>query len=847
MDNSELYLIDANAFCYRAFYALGNLSTSGGQPTGAIYGFTNILNKLLKQKKPQFLAACFDVSRETFRQKKFAEYKIQRAPMPDELSSQIPLIKEIISAYGITICEKEGFEADDIIATLSTQAKVKNMPVVVVSSDKDMLQLVGQGIKVLSLGKNEEILYDADKVKDRFGLGPQQVVELISLMGDDADNIPGAKGIGEKTAVELLKTYGSLDNILSNIDTIKPERAKKAVANSIENIKLSRELAILDHNVRLGVGPEDLRIKEPDYQKLVKLFKQFEFKSFLKELPVLEDNVPKELKAEGFKDSDLKDLLKKHDEISLSLETGSGMVINCAGKNFIVEHINAYLASVLADKAIKKTGHNLKKIKLKLAKDGFEFEGLYFDTMIAAYLLNPSKSSYALSDLAWDYLGNAPGELSGNNLKCTDLILRLKPKLEKDLEDKSLKKLFTEVEMPLVEVLSRMEITGIKIDVPFLKKLSGELDKKLDKLISGIYQLSGSEFNINSPKQLREILFDKLKLPVIKRTKTGPSTDEEVLNALAGSHKLPAMLLDYRQMVKLKFTYVDVLPELVDHKTERVHTSFNQAATETGRLSSSNPNLQNIPIKTELGSSIRKAIISFSKDSYLLSCDYSQMELRILAHVSKDKTLLEAFKNNKDIHRITAALIHGVKENEVEGPMREVAKRINFGIIYGLSAYGLSRDLKIRQEDAQGFIDAYFLRYPGVKEYIEKQIKKAEADGFVTTMFGRRRYLPEINSKNQAVRSFAQRQAVNTPLQGSASDLIKLAMVHIDKEISRNNLKGTMILQIHDELLFDVPVKGKHEFIAMVKDKMENVTKLDVPVKIDMKIGKNWLEMEEAK
>ncbi len=847
MDNPELYLIDATAFCYRAFYALGNLSTSSGQPTGAIYGFVNILNKILKQKKPQFLAACFDISRDTFRQKKFAEYKIQRSPMPDDLLSQIPLIKEIISAYGINICEKEGYEADDIIATLSTQAKENNMPVMIVSSDKDILQLVGQDIKVLSPGKNEEVLYDMHKVKERFGLAPQQIVELIALMGDAVDNIPGAKGIGEKTAVDLLKEYGSLDNILASVDKIKPERAKKAVANSIENIKLSRELAILNHKVKLGVDLKDLKIGEPDYQKLFKLFKQFEFKAFLKELPVPVDNTHQEVKAEYFKDSDLKFLLKKHDEILVSAESGSAMVVNCAGKNFIVENIDEYLAGVLEDKSIKKTGHDLKKIKLKLAKDGFEFEGLYFDTMIAAYLLNPSKSSYMLSDLAWDYLGHASGDLSGNNLKCTDLILNLKPKLESALQDKSLKSLFSEVEMPLVEVLSRMEITGIKIDASFLKKLSGELDKRLDKLISGIYEQSNCEFNINSPKQLREILFEKLKLPVVKKTKTGPSTDEEVLTALADLHKLPAMLLDYRQLVKLKFTYIDVLPELIDHKTERVHTSFNQAVTETGRLSSSNPNLQNIPIKTELGSSIRKAIIAFSTDSYLLSCDYSQMELRILAHVSKDKTLLEAFKLNKDIHRITASLIYGVKEDVVEGPMREIAKRINFGIIYGLSAYGLSRNLRIRQEEAQGFIDAYFLRYPGVKEYIENQIKKTEEDGFVTTILGRRRYLPEINSKNQGMRSFARRQAVNTPLQGSASDLIKLAMVHIDREISSNNLEGKMIIQIHDELLFDVGAKGKNAFIAMVKDKMENVLKLDVPVKVDMKIGRNWLEMEEIK
>jgi DNA polymerase-1 len=443
--------------------------------------------------------------------------------------------------------------------------------------------------------------------------------------------------------------------------------------------------------------------------------------------------------------------------------------------------------------------------------------------------------------VAWDYLAGTFGIKSLDNQCAINLILELRPRLEKDLHDKSLFGLLTDLEMPLVEVLAEMELAGIKLDLKVLKELSLDLEKRLIKLIEDIYAISGCQFNINSPKQLRNILFEKLKLPVVKKGKTGPSTDEEVLKNLSGKHELPALLLEYRQLAKLKSTYIDTLPELIDPATDRIHTSFNQTATETGRLSSSNPN---IPIKTEIGKNIRRAIIAFDKDSHLLSCDYSQIELRILAHLSKDKNLISSFKKDKDVHRTTASLIYGLDEKDVTEQMREVAKRVNFGIIYGLSAYGLSKDLGISLEEAQGFIDAYFVRYPEVKEYIQEQITKAKKDGFVTTILGRRRYILEINNKNQGIRQFAERQAVNTPIQGSASDLIKLAMVEIYNQIKIRKLKGSMILQIHDELVFDVPAQEVSEFINLIKDRMENVLKLDVPIRVDIKMGKNWLEMK---
>jgi len=841
MSDKRLYLIDAMAFCYRAFYALKGLSTSFGQPTNAIYGFMNILNKILKEKKPDYLAICFDVSRETFRTKKYAEYKIQRPPMPDGLSSQIPLIKEIISAYGIPIFEKEGFEADDIIATLAKKAKEKGIPVTIVSSDKDILQLIDDDTDVFSPYKDEGLFYDADKVKERFGVGPERISDIIALMGDDVDNIPGVPGIGEKTATGLIAEFGSLDKLLHNIDKIKQEKLREAIKENIKKINLNKELAVLREDVDVDFDLGKIKIGLPDSKELFRLFKYLEFKRLLKDLPQ-EKEAQEGIELARVDWKEFKNLAAE--ELVIYGESPDSLTLSAGNKIFQGDCVKEDLRNILEDRKIRKVSHDLKKIKMRLAKEDVNLEGLHFDTMIAAYLVNPSKAEYGLADVALDYLGASMGDEDIKPQVAVSLISRLKPELKKKLEERSLSGLFNDLEMPLVEVLARMELDGIKLDTKVLGLLSKDLEQRLIKLIQEIYDLSGTQFNINSPKQLREILFEKLKLPVVKKSKTGPSTDEEVLRKLADKHKLPAFLLEYRQLTKLKNTYIDTLPDLIDKKTGRIHASFNQTGTETGRLSSSNPNLQNIPVKSEIGSKIRKAIIASGDKYYLLACDYSQIELRILAHLAKDDNLIAAFKNDKDIHKATASLIYGVEEKDVSDSMREVAKRVNFGIVYGLTSYGLSRDLGIPPEEAQEFIDAYFVRYPKVKDYIEAQIKKAEKEGFVTTILGRRRYIPEINNKNQGIRQFAQRQAVNTPIQGSASDLIKLAMLAIHNEIKSKKLRSKMIMQIHDELVFDVPVEELKEGAELVRNRMENVLKLDVPIRVDIKKGRNWLELE---
>ena len=843
MNKRQLYLLDATAFCYRAFYALSGLSTSYGQPTNAVYGFVNILNKIFKDKKPGYMAACFDVSRDTFRQKKFAEYKIQRPPMPDGLSSQIPLIKEIISAYGIPIFEKEGYEADDIIATICRAAKSEGTHCVVVSSDKDILQLVDEDTVVFSPYKDEGVTYDKDKVLERFGVPPDKITDIIALMGDDADNIPGVRGIGEKTASGLIVSFGSLEKLLAHIDDIKQEKLRSAISGDIDKIKLNKELAELDCQVKLGFKVEDAKIGCQDNAGLARIFKRLEFKKLLKNLPQEEGLVQEEAEPDELKDADLPGIFSGASELYLAGENLAGLAFFAKGRLFRVEGPQENLKMALEDAALKKTGHDLKKIKVSLAKDGVNLGGLHFDTMIAAHLLNPAKPGYGLSDLLFDHLNIVVSDKAGP-ARLAELLARLAPRLEEELQNKGLLKLFRELEMPLVEVLSEVEQNGVKLDAKVLKGLSREIEKRLISLNDEIYGLSGTVFNINSPKQLREILFEKLKLPVVKRSKTGPSTDEEVLRRLSDKHALPKLLLEYRQLMKLKNTYVDTLPLLADKDTHRIHASFNQAATETGRLSSSDPNLQNIPIKTDIGKNIRRAFVASGPQNCLLSCDYSQIELRILAHLSKDKELIAAFERDLDIHKATASLIYGVPEVDVAGAMRDTAKRVNFGIVYGLTSYGLSRDLGITVDDAQRFIEAYFARYPYVQDYINKQIERARGEGFVTTLLGRRRYIPEINNKNMGIRQFAERQAVNTPIQGTAADLIKLAMIDIQNEIKKQRLGVKMVLQVHDELVFDVPKDGLEDSARFIREKMEGALKLDVPIKVDIKKGDNWLEME---
>lgn len=882
---NKLYLIDGNSFCYRAYYAIKGLTNSKGFPTNAVYGFVNMLRKILQQHHPDYIGVCFDLAEPTFRHKRYDEYKIQRQPMPDSLVQQLPVIKKVLRAHRIAIYEKSGFEADDIIGTLAKAAAKKRLDVFIVTGDKDALQLVNKHIKIQSTHK-DGLVYDEKAVLNKYGVKPRQVVDIMALMGDMSDNIPGVTGIGEKTAVELIKKFNTLDNIYGNIDSIKSKAQRELLEKYKEQAYLSMELATIDTDAPVDIDFSKLKVNEPDKEKLYEIFKELEFKS------LLEEYAPKDRLDTNYKMSrtkeELKELLEelmKTKEVAFDFETTGvdPMLAEPVGISFcwmrghakyisFVKNLKNFpsaqkilheFRAFFENEKIKKIGQNIKYEKLLLANRGIELKGIYFDTMIASYLLNPSKANHNLSDISLEYLDYKPtsiANLLGKGKSAitmdkvepakvcsyccedSDITFRLKDILEEKLKDKDLYKLFCDVEIPLIEALSAMEYNGVSIDKARLKQISSDMSLRLENITSQIYEIVGCEFNINSPKQLSTVLFEKLKLPIVKKTKTGLSTDVEVLNKLASQHAICGLLLEYRELAKLKSTYVDSLPQLINPKTTKVHTSFNQTVTATGRLSSSNPNLQNIPIKTKEGRKIREAFISSGRGRSLLSADYSQIELRILAHLSTDPELIEAFEKGADIHRHTASLIFNCHEKDVILVQRTQAKTVNFGIIYGMSPYGLSKELNISPEEAKVFIDAYFAKYKKVKSYIEHLLKFARKNRYVLTMFGRRRYIPEINSENQNVRQFAERTAINTPIQGSAADLIKIAMIEIYKEMKKSNLDSAMILQVHDELIFDVFEKEQNQLTDIIKRKMENAVKLKVPIEVTIKTGKNWAE-----
>ena len=886
-----LYLIDGSSYIFRAFFGVRQqLSTSNGFPTNALYGFINMLQKVIRDEKPDYLVVAFDSPDKTFRHKIYPNYKANRDAPPEELSRQFPYFEPLVTAYGLSSIRRPGFEADDIIGTLAKKGQQKGLDIVIVSGDKDMMQLISPHIYMLDTMKNKKFM---DKeVVEKFGVQADKVVEVMGLMGDSSDHIPGVKGVGPKTAAELIRKFGSIESLYKRIDEVEKKNLKEKLERDKENAFMSRELVSIDTEMDLEFNSDLMILGKIDSVKLKKMFEEFEFVSFLEgmqdrtanSLEVDRSEYKTILTEKSF--NDLIESLAKKKSFAFDVETTSKRPVwaRLVGISFSFEGGNAFylplahrylgapeqlefevvrekLKQVFEDKSIKKCGHNIKYDLIVMSNEGIALDGVDFDTMIASYLLNPSSRGHGLDALTMEYFGHKNltyKEMTGTGSKeigfdevevgrateyaaeDSDMTWRLKGKLQPQLKDSTLK-LYKEIELPLLEVLAEIELNGVYIDRKHLTELSSKIDKKLLRLEKDIYVLADEQFNINSPKQLSVILFEKLKLPVVKKTKTGYSTDVSVLGQLALKHKLPEQVLSYRQLAKLKSTYVDALPGEIFKKTGRVHTSFNQTVAATGRLSSSNPNLQNIPIRSDMGKEIRKAFTA-EEDNMLLSADYSQIELRILAHLSKDKALKRAFDKGEDVHARTAADIFGGSIGQVDEKSRRMAKAVNFGIIYGLSAFGLSRQLNISRRDAQDFIDQYFSLYSSVKDFMGNTITEARECGYTLTMFHRRRYLPDLKSDNRQVRESAERIAINSPIQGSAADLIKVAMIRLSRNLKKIKLNSKMILQVHDELLFECPVQEKKEIESLVRKEMEGAYALSVPLVVDIGWGKNWNE-----
>ena len=859
MKKRRLFLLDGTAYCYRSFYAIRNLSTRSGEPTNAVYGFLMTLQNLLEDEVPDYLAVCFDHSRKTFRQEKFADYKIQRKPMPDLLGQQLPVIKELLAAWRVPVFEVPGFEADDLLATLTHQALSagKDLEVVIVTPDKDALQLVGERVRVLDAPR-KGMLYGAQEVQARFGVAPQRVADWMALSGDASDNIPGVPGIGPKMATALLSEFETLEDLLNHLDRVDKPSARKLLEEHRDLALMSKELATLHEDAPIEFTLEGLRRQDPDETVLRSLYQRLEFRSHWSRLsPADGSGVDFDRIDASSQFASFLAKVEKAGRVAFDLGIGpNGQIESLAlglEKGPIIVRTNPSdeeLKRLFSNARIAKAGHDIKKSLRALAPSGFDIQGLCFDTMLAAYLLDPEQKAESLSVLAFHFVGHAcaddPGVDPAKLAERLQVILEIWAKLKEELSEKDLLNLFETVEIPLAHVLADMETRGVGLDVPFLKQLSSAMETELEDLAKKILKEAGSTFNINSPRQLADVLFNQLNLPVIKRTKTGPSTDVEVLEALKDLHPLPKAMLRYRELSKLKSTYIDALPELVDTKTGRLHCTFHQTGTATGRLSTSNPNLQNIPIKTEEGRRIRKAFIPYAKTDRILSADYSQIELRLLAHLSGDEVLIEAFRKGEDIHRITASEIFGVGIDSVTGAMRQAAKTVNFGIIYGMTPYGLSKELSISPPEAGSFIEAVFKRYPKVRPYLHAQIERARTQGYVTTLLNRRRYIPQLMGGVVAVREFGERIAVNAPIQGSAADLIKRAMIDIQAALSEGNFVSSMVLQIHDELVFEVNLQEQSRLIDLVAERMEGVFKLSVPLPVRIRMGKNWLETEEV-
>ena len=842
---SRIVLFDAHALCYRAFYAVKDLRNSKGQPTNAVFGFVNILKKILTRYQPGYAAACFDIGRHTKRTDKFPDYKIHRHAMPEDLSMQIPVIKDVLSAFRIPVFAIEGYEADDIIAVLARRFNSSVHEVIIVSDDKDLHQLLVPGIRIYN--SRRDTLLGPDDTRERFGVDPGQMVDYLALAGDTSDNIPGVDGIGEVSAQKLIEQFGSLDNIFARVDELKG-KLKEKIVKGREAAFLSRDLATLDVHTPVECELRDIKWKGADNALLKQIFSELEFRILLDGVPKTPEQEIKPRAAEQFEfmtagDSDalVKEALSTG---RLALVIEGGELLALAGNiSFQCELVRAaVLRTVFESPEVVKILYDSKAARKAMTAAGLVIEGNIFDVLLAGFVTNAGQSAYTIEALCWSLLKRSFEDAATPVLSARALLELYDPLLNR-LKEYGLPDLYYKMELPLASVLFAMEQEGVALDVRLLEQLSVQSVRKIEDITLRLHKLAGEEFNCNSPKQLGVILFERLKLPVIKKTRTGPSTDEEVLSRLAPLHELPALVLEYRQLAKLKATYIDALPKMVSLSTGRIHCSFNQAGAETGRLSSSQPNLQNIPVRTEEGRMIRRAFIASAPGRKLLSADYSQIELRVLAHLAGDPNLTQAFLNGEDIHRYTAGLMFDVAQNDVTAEMRYSAKRINFGIIYGMSAFGLAKDLNVTRKEAQGFIERYFSRYPGIEAFMQREIGKARGLGYSETMFSRRRYLPDINSRNQGARQFAERQAINTPVQGTAADIIKIAMIAMAGEITKCRLEGRMIITVHDELVFDVPETEAAPFGAMVRQIMETAVVLSVPMEVTVKCGPNWAEM----
>lgn len=867
---STLLMIDGNSMANRAFYGVPHLTNAKGVPTNAVYGFLNTLQSVIERFQPDALFVAFDISKKVFRHERFADYKGTRTGMPEDLLTQMPLIKEALSYMNIETFGMEGYEADDIIGTMSAHQTALGGESIILSGDRDLFQLVGEHVTVCfpqSKGQEMEIV-TPEYLAEHYALTPELVIEMKGLMGDKSDNIPGVAGVGEKTAKKLLADYGTVENLYAHLEDLKGKKLYDKLLAGKENALLSKELATIKCDVPIDFDALDFSFDAPDVARLTTFYKELGLTKLLRKLEAefgtttLEDVAEEVSSYEGTVCADVDQALAL-----LAAITEERCVLLCEvndeklptrfswrvdGKNATVavdsRHDWDRIVDVL-DKLFEREPFavytdDAKKLAHALLLSGSYTEQLRFDVALAAYLLQP-EGEHELERVYEGMLGKSlPEEEPARIFAALEAIEELQPEMNAGLVESGAAGLYSNVELPLVWILAQMEIVGVKVDVPYLEKLQVEFDERIRAIEKDIEVLAGEPVNPNSPKQLGHILFEVLELPVVKKTKTGYSTSAEVLEALRDSHPIVGRVLDYRQLAKLKSTYVDGLLKLVDAH-DRVHTSFNQTVTATGRLSSTAPNLQNIPVRTEEGKRIRRAFIPIEKKNLLISADYSQIELRVLAHLSGDDMLMQSFAKGEDIHRRTASEVFHVPMEEVTAEQRRTAKAVNFGIIYGQTDYGLSRELGISRREAQAYIDLYFSRYPLVQTFIHDTIEQARAQGYVTTMMGRRRYIKDINSRNRNLRQFAERTAVNSPIQGTAADIIKLAMIHCDKAIEDNRLDAKMLLQVHDELIFEVSREDALGLSLVVRKCMEDALGLNVPLKVDLKAGFNWQEMEK--